>query len=979
MIFLQEYLILRTELGRELTHLELDRNFLFVSNPWNSDRNYTEGMVVYYGEETTAGVGPLSWYRANQDIQPEILFDFAKWDPIGQSAASGNIIVKDGGGIFNAVSTIEFTNDFNVLFSGSVATISLSTSGNIWQPEISDPNTIYYNNPVLVGTSTIINPLYKFTVAGHQLITGNLQVNGNINGINLNTFYNNFNLHSHTIVGNTLPGYNILYPNSNGQLLDTNINIGTLATGNVLSWDSGTNKWINTVAPGGLHALGTHTDVATSVSLTPINNQILRYNSISTKWENITVITDNTNGFSTAPFLHNHDNKYWTKTQLSNTTGAIINWTNIFGTPALPSNADTYVVLSASGNLTNERVLTAGNGINILDNGANNSVVISTINNTSNQKVIIQRNGTTIGTRPIINFIEPFGGDLTITAVDDSLNQRVNITLSATFTAPVAPVTSVNTFIGAVSLGLADLNDTVIVPGLFPGPGSGTPYSPLTNILVFDDDINSWTNIPINTLVAQISGLYLDDLLDVTVPLSGISDKDLLYYDSFSNNWISGAAADANLYTITDLNNGALNTLYYTKAELLTNIVEPKIHWKKIFGVPSFAAASHSHYLYQILDVVPYSTPSLITGDILVWDSGTQLWTPSSTGGAGGKIIANSTIPGTFTNTANQLITPTVAKPLRYEAGTAIKIESDITEHIIKTSVLVDNISIGINTAGELEFLGIIPTSCFEETITTLLANTPYVLPHYFADDKLFVEIYDSNGYIISLTTKVTSTDITVESAVTLYNINIIATLCGGGGYGNDGASIISNSTISGIFNNSGDQVLIPSVSNPIKFKAGDGIEIYTDTNNNIVKTNVLVDNITIGINSAGELESIDFQEDIILYHILSTETITIKDRREYFVYGDLKIDGTLNIDSGGKLVIYGGVIDLSGGGLVNNAGMIIYIAEPSLQSVTNEDNTTNNDIEITDPTKGIILTSPDLSRWRITVDNLGNLITTSI
>lgn len=36
-------------------------------------------------------------------------------------------------------------------------------------------------------------------------------------------------------------------------------------------------------------------------------------------------------------------------------------------------------------------------------------------------------------------------------------------------------------------------------------------------------------------------------------------------------------------------------------------------------------------------------------------------------------------------------------------------------------------------------------------------------------------------------------------------------------------------------------------------------------------------------------------------------------------------------------------------------------------------------DVEITDTTKGVILTAPDASRWRITVDNSGNLTTTSI
>jgi len=39
----------------------------------------------------------------------------------------------------------------------------------------------------------------------------------------------------------------------------------------------------------------------------------------------------------------------------------------------------------------------------------------------------------------------------------------------------------------------------------------------------------------------------------------------------------------------------------------------------------------------------------------------------------------------------------------------------------------------------------------------------------------------------------------------------------------------------------------------------------------------------------------------------------------------------------------------------------------------------TNSDIEITDATKGIILTSPDTTRWRITIDNAGVLVTTSL
>ncbi len=40
---------------------------------------------------------------------------------------------------------------------------------------------------------------------------------------------------------------------------------------------------------------------------------------------------------------------------------------------------------------------------------------------------------------------------------------------------------------------------------------------------------------------------------------------------------------------------------------------------------------------------------------------------------------------------------------------------------------------------------------------------------------------------------------------------------------------------------------------------------------------------------------------------------------------------------------------------------------------------TLSGDMEVTNTLKGVILKSPDGARWRITVDNSGNLITTSI
>jgi hypothetical protein len=50
-----------------------------------------------------------------------------------------------------------------------------------------------------------------------------------------------------------------------------------------------------------------------------------------------------------------------------------------------------------------------------------------------------------------------------------------------------------------------------------------------------------------------------------------------------------------------------------------------------------------------------------------------------------------------------------------------------------------------------------------------------------------------------------------------------------------------------------------------------------------------------------------------------------------------------------------------------------------SLQDTTDIGNTTSNDIEITDSDKGYILKSPDGTRWRLTINNDGQIIASSL
>lgn len=71
-------------------------------------------------------------------------------------------------------------------------------------------------------------------------------------------------------------------------------------------------------------------------------------------------------------------------------------------------------------------------------------------------------------------------------------------------------------------------------------------------------------------------------------------------------------------------------------------------------------------------------------------------------------------------------------------------------------------------------------------------------------------------------------------------------------------------------------------------------------------------------------------------------------------------------------------VSDSSGLGSWTNPYSIVT-STPSLTAVTNVGSTTSTDIEIVDPTKGIILKSANGTRWRVTVDNSGALTTTIV
>lgn len=97
-------------------------------------------------------------------------------------------------------------------------------------------------------------------------------------------------------------------------------------------------------------------------------------------------------------------------------------------------------------------------------------------------------------------------------------------------------------------------------------------------------------------------------------------------------------------------------------------------------------------------------------------------------------------------------------------------------------------------------------------------------------------------------------------------------------------------------------------------------------------------------------------------------------------------VTGDIEFENDQRLEIRDDILTLVSG---SDAGDHSYI-NPNIWSATAGPNNSelilhatgleiNTDIEMTNTTKGLILVSPDLQRWRITVNNAGALITTSI
>ena len=131
---LQEYILFRTEIQRELFNGEVDNNFKMVANPWVANRFYEEGNIVYHPVEIESDTGQvkstgepeqhLVWWRANRRTTQGV-FLTNEWDLIG-GVGTGDINIQgaDSFGKFLINSTVP------AVFNGSSDALIESANPN---------------------------------------------------------------------------------------------------------------------------------------------------------------------------------------------------------------------------------------------------------------------------------------------------------------------------------------------------------------------------------------------------------------------------------------------------------------------------------------------------------------------------------------------------------------------------------------------------------------------------------------------------------------------------------------------------------------------------------------------------------------------------------------------------------------------------------------------------------------------------------
>jgi hypothetical protein len=277
---LQEYILFRTEIGRELFNVEVDTNFRMVANPWVTDRVYDEGNIVYHPVEVDSPTGNsgttsgpeqvLAWWRANQRTTLGV-FDTNEWDLIG-GIGTGDITVGAQPGF----------GKIRVNYTGTIGS---------WQAG----NDVLLSAPTPDATVNLVagsgmSLQYDVTTNSIRLINTGSQ--GEVNqGINIGTGLDVFAGMSGTDL--TFKGLGVLVTSSPA------LTIATDAFNNVVY---GLNEGLINLSNlnNGQPTADLLYDV-TYVGGGPTNNDILQWNSSTSSWRNVSLTTAGAQGPTGAP------------------------------------------------------------------------------------------------------------------------------------------------------------------------------------------------------------------------------------------------------------------------------------------------------------------------------------------------------------------------------------------------------------------------------------------------------------------------------------------------------------------------------------------------------------------------------------------------------------------------------------------------------------------------------------------------------
>jgi hypothetical protein len=259
---LQEYILYRTEVNRELFNAEVDTNFKMVANPWVGTRVYETGNVVYHPVEIENSTGVtgdsdqvLAWWRANQNTTQGVFIN-SQWDLIG-GIGIGNITAGASPGFGKIL--VNYTGSVGSWQAGNDALLTAPTPNATFNLVAGSGMSIQYdqstNSIKLINTGSLGQ-----TNNGQNIGTG-IDTYAGMSGTNLTFRGFDVNTISSPALTISLDGINnnILYSLNEGQISLENLNnanptlnllsdvtyISPPANNDILQWNSATNAWRN--------------------------------------------------------------------------------------------------------------------------------------------------------------------------------------------------------------------------------------------------------------------------------------------------------------------------------------------------------------------------------------------------------------------------------------------------------------------------------------------------------------------------------------------------------------------------------------------------------------------------------------------------------------------------------------------------------------------------------------------------------------